>query len=694
MKEYSGDTVRNLALIGPHGAGKTSFAEAMLYVSGASDKLGKVDDGSSSLDYEEEEKKRNMSVNSHIAFCEWDGNLINLVDTPGFSNFLFDTQSSLNVVDGCVLVVGAISGEGAVQGKRYWDMAEGFKLPRMILVNKLDRERTSFDDTVRATEKELGIKVLPITIPIGAEADFKGVIDLIEMKAYTNDPSGKPQAGEIPDDLKDAAASARERIIESVAELDDDLLEKYLNGETLDTDLVYKMLHEGARNSSLFPLFAGSSASLVGVGKFMDSISRFTPSPKEIGPIEAKSKDGEPSEIVPSENGVSQAFVFKTISDPYAGKINIFRVYSGSINGDTTVYNATKESKEKLGHLYKIIGKKEHPLDRALMGDIVAVNKLKETDTGDTLGGDSSALVIEPLEVPQAVLSYAIEPKSRNDEDKLMPSLNRIQEEDPAIQYRIDEETREFLLSGTGQTHVEVVVNKLRDTYGVNVELKTPRVPYRETIRGKAKAEGKYIKQTGGRGQYGDAWVEIEPMPRGGGYEFVNNIVGGAIPKNFIPSVEKGVLEAMKKGVSAGYPVVDVKVTLFDGKYHSVDSSDIAFQIAGSMGFKQAMEQAKPMLLEPIMRMEITIPEESMGDVIGDVNSRRGKVSGVDSQPGSHQINALVPMSEVLSYAPELRSITSGRGNFSMEFSHYEEVPDHLSGKIIAEANKGKESEE
>ena len=684
MKEYGRESVRNVALVAPHGAGKTSLAEALLYLHGATDKLGKVDDGSSVLDYESEEKHRRMSINSHVAFFETKTHIVNLIDTPGFLNFLYETENAIRVVDGAVIVAAAVGGDVSLQLRKYWDMTGD--LPKIIFINKLEKENTSFESTLGSISKELGVKLLPITLPIGQHHDLSGVVDVIEMKAYKYGGGAGFEEIPVPAELEEAARSQREKVIESVAELDDELLEKYLEGEAIDEGKIITMLHEGIREAKIFPVLLGSATHMAGINLLSDAISKYLPSPVERKSIEGLNPAGEKTERKPDGNEPLTAYIFKTISDPYAGKISIFRVFSGAINGDSAVYNSTKHAKEKLGHLHRLVGKKEFPYSPASTGDIAAVNKLKDASTGDTLTDEAHQMVIEAVELPPAVLSYAIEPKSRNDEDKMNPSLARIQEEDPTIHYRIDEETKEFLLSGTGQSHVEVVVNKLRDTYGVNVELKKPRVPYRETIKGKAKAEGKYIKQTGGRGQYGDAWLEVEALPRGGGFEFVNHIVGGVIPKNFIPSVEKGVIEAMKKGVSAGYPVVDMKVTLFDGKYHPVDSSDIAFQIAGSMGFRKAMEDARPVILEPVMKMDITIPDECMGDVIGDVNSRRGKVSGVDSLNGSHVVRALIPMAEVLTYAPELRSITSGRGTFSMDFSHYEEVPDHMVSKIVEEA--------
>lgn len=692
MPEYDRGSIRNIALIAPHGAGKTSLAEAMLFMHGSTDKLGKVDDGSSTLDYESEEKNRNMSINSHVAFFETKNHFINVIDTPGFLNFLYETDSATKMADGAVILVEAIQGETPVQVRKYWDMAGN--IPRLIFINKLDRENTSLEDTVNSISNELGVKALLFTLPIGEEGNFNAVIDYVKMKAYTYDSDGNTQGMPIPEDMLEKAKAAREKIVEAVAELDDELLVKYLDGQEIDEDLMIKMLHQGILDAKIYPVFAGSATNLLGIKALVVGICRYLPSPIERNAITVKNNEGEESQLDPKEDGQAAAYVFKTISDPYAGKISIFRVLSGSIKADATIYNSTKGTKEKLGHLHRLIGKKEYPVDIARCGDIVAVNKLKEAHTGDTFCDEANQIIIPPVDLPSAVLSFAIEPKTRNDEDKLNPSLTKIHEEDPTFQYHMDDETNEFLLSGTGQSHVEVLVNKLRETYGVNVDLHTPRVPYKETIKGTATTEAKYVKQTGGKGQYGVVSINLEPLKRGENFEFVNKIVGGAIPKNYIPSVEKGVLDAMKTGILAGYPVVDVKVTLFDGKFHAVDSSDMAFQIAGSMGFKQGMKEAKPLLLEPVMKMEITIPEDSMGDVIGDVNSRRGKVSGVDSLAGTHIINALIPMSEVLTYAPELRSITSGRGSFTMDFSHYDEVPHQQAEKIIAESSNGTESDE
>lgn len=692
MTDLPRASIRNLAIIGNHGEGKTSVAEAMLFLGGATDKLGSVDNGSSTLEYELEEKNRGMSINSHIAFYEWNNHLVNIIDTPGFMNFLYETESSLKVVDSAMVMLNAVPGV-KTQIRKFWQMASQQGIPKLLFINKLDKERSSFENAITELEKEIQSSIIPLTIPIGKEQDFRGVVDLIEMNAYVYGVDGKYTIEKIPSEIEELAKGHRERIIEAVAELDDELLEKYLEGETLDNYVINNKLREGVLSSSVVPLYVGSATKLIGINIIMNAINRFLPSPIDRRSLMVKDIQGEEKEIFPTLEEATSAYVFKTISDPYAGKISVFRIFSGELKSESNIYISNSKSREKIGQLYRIIGKKQLPVNSALFGDIVTVNKLKNIQTGETISDPSRPVVIPPVTIPQAVMSYAIQPKSRSDEDKLMPSLHRIKEEDPTISFRIDDETKEFLISGTGQTHVEVVVEKLKHSYGVNVELQTPKVPYRETIKGSAKAEGKYIKQTGGRGQYGDAWLDIEPLPRGKDFEFVDKIVGGAIPRNFIPSVEKGVRDALKKGVLAGYPVMDVKVTLFDGKYHTVDSSDIAFQIAGSMGFKKAMEAAHPVLLEPVMRMEIFTPEDSVGDVIGDVNSRRGKVLGVEPQAGGHLIKALLPMGEVLTYAPELRSITSGRGSFTQEFDHYEEVPSHIANRIIEGANKERGSE-
>ncbi len=689
MGDNSVGNVRNIAIIAHHGAGKTSLASAMLYVSGAIDRPPRAEDAVALLDYEESERKRHMSINVHMGFCTWNGGTLNILDTPGFANFLYETESALRVVDAAVVLVSALSGV-KTQTEKYWQMVTDLGLPRILFMNKIDRERANFNNAVADIEKDLGIQPVALTIPIGEEENVRGVVDLIARKAIVYDGDGKGSVAEVPAEMAEEVESWREKVIETVAETDDELLERYLNGETFDDELIYRVISEGVQSGRLTPLVVGSATRPIGVDVLMDAVFNYLPSPLYRPSVKGTDLQGQEVERKPDPDAPLAAAVFKTISDPYAGKISVLRVFSGTLKPDSTVYNSTRRTRERIGHLSKLIGKKQHTVSIAKAGDVVAVNKLKETVTGDTLCDESSPIVIDFPEAEEAVISYAIQPQSRGDEDKLMISLAKIREEDPTIQFKRDEQTGEFLISGSGQVHVEVIVEKLKSTYGVSVDMKTPKVPYKETIKGTAKAEGKYIKQTGGRGQYGDAWIEIEPLPRGAGYEFVDKIVGGVIPRNFIPSVEKGIREAMKHGVLAGYPVTDVRVTLFDGKHHPVDSSDIAFQIAGSMAFKKAMESAQPVLLEPIMSMEIITPDDCLGDVIGDINARRGKVSGVEPQAGGHLIKALVPMAEVLTYAPELRSITSGRGMFTMLFSHYDEVPGALAAKIIEESRAEK----
>ncbi len=696
-QQYNVENIRNIVVVAHGGAGKTSLCEAILYNCGMNDRLGSVDDGNSIMDYEPEEIKRKITISSSIAYVEYNKHLINIVDTPGYANFIEDTKNCMKAVGGAVFIVSAVSGV-KVQTEILWKLADEFQIPKIIFINKLDRERANFERAVGDIEKILGVKPLILQIPIGSEENFKGVIDILEEKAYIyeDNQSGKFKKSDIPDEYKSQVEELKEKAIENIVEVYDELVEKYLGGEEISKDELENALKEGTITGKFVPIVCGSAVKNIGVTQLVDYIISLMPNPTQKASLEAiDKKTGEKIFLEPDPEKPFAGIVFKTISDPFTGRITIFRVFSGSINSDAKVLNTTKDVEERLGQIYKVVGKKLIPIPSAVNGDIVAVTKLKETLTGDTLCDPANPIYIEWMEVSEPVISYSIKPKSKGDEEKVSGALQKLMEEDPTLRVSRDPQTKELILSGMGQVHIEVTVEKLKRKFKVDVDLKTPKIPYKETITKKAKAQGKYKKQSGGRGQYGDCWIEIEPLPRGKGFEFVDKIVGGVIPKQFIPAVEKGIREAMERGVLAGYPVVDVKVTLYDGSHHSVDSSELAFKIAGSLAFQKAAQDAGMVLLEPIMDMEITVPDDVLGDVLGDLNSRRGKVTGVDPIAGGNQlIKAKVPMSEVLTYAPDLRSLTGGRGIFTMKFSHYEEVPSFLAEKIIEEVKKAKESEE
>jgi elongation factor G len=687
MGKYDTEKLRNLGIVAHNSAGKTSLVEAMLFDTGMSTKLGKVDDGSSTMDFEEEEIKRKATLSASLNHCTWNDYSLHIVDTPGISNFLHDTRRCLRVLGGAVVIVSAISGTKA-QTKQIWGWCDQFEVPRIAFVNKMDRERADFLKAVDDMEKSLGARGVVVTMPIGAEESFKGTIDLVKMRArlYKFDEKGGYDEVDIPADLMDEANRLRELLLEAVAEADDELMEKYLEGEALSEEEILRGLREGTLTKVFTPVFCGSATANIGIRQLLDYIVTCLPSPLDKG-IQVGVKPGtkERVERKPSEDEPFSAMVFKTINDPYAGKLTLLRIYSGTLTPDTVVYNPNKDEKERIGNLLELEGKKQVPMQLAAAGDIVAVPKLKVTATGDTLCDLKQQVYYEPLVPLKPVISFALEGKSKGDEDKIYTGLQRLMEEDPTLRVTRDEETKEMVLSGMGQIHLEVAVERLKRKYGADVILKEPKVPYRETIRGSAKVQGKYKKQSGGRGQYGDVWIELEPLPRGEGYEFVDKVVGGVVPRNYIPAVDKGIQEAMHHGPMTKNQVVDFRVTLYDGSHHSVDSSEMAFKVAGSMAFKKAMDLCKPILLEPIMAMEITVPDDCMGDVIGDLNSRRGKVIGVEPQANSQVIRAEVPMAEVLRYAPELRSMTSDRGMFTMEFSKYEEVPSHQTAKILEE---------
>ncbi|TAN41523.1 MAG: elongation factor G [Nitrospirae bacterium] len=696
MSRIETEKIRNVAVIAHSGAGKTSLTEAMLFVSGAIDRMGSIEGGNTTTDHEPEETTRKISVTSAMAHCDWKNTRLNLIDTPGFINFIEDTRGCLKVSDGAVVIVSAISGVKA-ETEKIWKYACEFEVPRIVFINKLDKESANFAMAIDELEKSFEAEGIPLFIPIGEGDKFKGVVDLIAMKAFIKEGNAVKES-EIPADIKASAEDYRKKLVEKVAEADDALLEKYLEGTELTPDEIIKGVREASLTRRFIPVICGAATLNIGTEQLLNSILLCLPSPIEmsrISPIRGKNpKDGKEIERKPVDSEPLTAYVFKTVADPFAGKMSIFRVYSGVLKADSTVLNVNTGTKERVGQVFYLLGKKHVPVQSVGPGEIAAVVKLKDTNVGDTLCEEHHPLLIEKVKFAEPLISYAMAPKSKGDEDKVSIGLHRILEEDPTLRFTRDEESREMILSGMGQVHLEVSLEKLKRKFGVEVVMKTPKIPYRETIKASTKVQGRYKKQSGGRGQFGDCWIEIEPLPRGGGYQWMDKIVGGVIPQQYRPAVEKGIVETMHEGILAGYQIVDMKVTLYDGSYHSVDSSEMAFKIAGSMALKKAFMEAKPALLEPIMKVEIVVPEDTLGTVIGDLNSRRGKVQGVDAQAGSNQkILAVVPMSEMLTYANQLQSITSGRGLYSMEFSHYEETPGHISQKIIAERQKLKAEE-
>jgi len=689
MKKYETNRLRNVALIAHGKAGKTTLAEAMLFDGGASDRLGRVDDGTSIMDFEPEEIKRSLTISSSFNHLEWNKHKINIIDTPGDANFIIDTKNSLQAVDGAVIVIDAVSGV-EVQTEKVWDYASQFALSRLFFISKLDRERANFSQALTEIQKVLTPKAVPLNLPIGAEDSFAGMVDLMTMKAFyfAGDISGKISEGEFPPDLKEEARSAREKLTEAIAESDDALLEKYLDGQELSPEELLQGLRKGVLKKAIFPVLCGSGLKNMGVQPLLDAILQYMPSPSDREPAKGINVVTKAEEVrKPEEGEPFSAFVFKTVADPYAGKLTIFRVWSGTLQPDGTLYNATRQVKERFGQILQLEGKNQKPTESVGAGEIAAVAKLRETTTWDTLCDEKKPILYQGISLPIPPVSFAVQPKSKGDEEKITSSLARLIEEDPTIRLQRGEQTKQMILFGMGQVHMEVTVEKLKRKFGVEVTLQTPKIPYKETIKStKTGIIYRHKKQSGGRGQFAEVHFELSPLPRGTGFEFKNALVGMNVPRNFVPAVEKGVAEALQGGVLANYPVVDVKVKFYDGKSHEVDSSEIAFKIAALMAFKKGMTETNPVLLEPIMNVEVFVPDEYMGDVIGDLNSRRGRVLGVEPRPKGQVIKAQVPLAEVLKYAPDLTSMTSGRGSFSMELSHYEEVPAHLTEKIVAAA--------
>jgi len=681
------DQVRNVGLIGHSGCGKTSVAEAILYDSKAIKRLGRVDDGSSSMDFEPEEIKRKVSLGTAFHPYSWKNARFNLIDTPGENDFLSDTKVCLQAAEGAVVIVDAVDSI-KVGTEKVWAFSEEYSLPRLIFINKLDRERADFYKVIEEIERTFSIQTTPIYLPIGTESDFTGVVNLISLKShlYKNDGSGSFRDGDIPDSMGAKVDTWREKIMENIVEANDDIMEKYLDGQELTPKELEETFIEGVKSGIVVPVVPGSAILNIGIGQLLDVIDQSVPFPTERGTVKGHRMDGEEEMRFDAvDEAPFSAIVFKTLVDPFAGKLNLFKVMSGKVGSESSIFNSTKKAKERLGQLLLVEGKRQTPIESAHAGDIAAVAKLKETRTGDTFCQEDNPIVFRPAEPFPPTISFAIEAREKENEDKLYSSLARLVEEDPTLKVDRDQSTSEIILSGTGQIHLENTRDKLKRKFGVEIDLKTPKVPYRETIKNlREKVIYRHKKQTGGRGQFAEVHFDISPLKRGEGFVFEEALVGMNVPRNFVPAVEKGIVEAMRSGVLAGYPVVDVKVRFHDGKSHEVDSSEMAFKIAASMCFKRAAQEATPILLEPIMHMEITVPEDVMGDVIGDLNGRRGRVLGMDSKGKDQVIRAEVPLAEVLRYSFDLTSMTGGRGSFQMRHSHYEEVPAQLAEKIVA----------
>ncbi|MDW7684313.1 MAG: elongation factor G [Bacillota bacterium] len=692
MKNYPTEKIRNVALVSHGGAGKTSLAEAMIYTTGGTNRLGKTDAGTTTTDFDPEEIKRQITINTSLAPVEWSGVKINLLDTPGYFDFIGDVAGALRVADAAVVVVSATSGV-EVGTEKVWTYADENKLPRLVFINRMDRENANFDKALAQLQEFFGLNVVPVQIPIGAEASFKGVVDLVTMKAGIFSGDGKKiSEEEIPADLADTAAANREKLIEAVAESDDDLLMKYLEGEPLSDQEVIEGLRKGTLSGKIVPVLCGSATQNFGTQPLLEMISSALPSPADVGEVKAI-EDGKETTVKIDASGPVSALVFKTFADPFVGKISYFKVYSGTLTADTQVYNVNKDKPERLGQIFTMLGKNQINLDQVTSGDIAAVAKLQVTVTGDTLCEKNYCAEFPPVFFPEPVTTFAVEPKKQGEEDKVAAGLARFLEEDPTFRMERSTEVKQTLISGMGELHLEIITSRLANKFGVEVDLTLPKIPYKETIRGTAKVEGKHKKQSGGRGQFGHVWIEFSPLPSGEYFEFEDKIFGGSVPRQYIPAVEKGLREALEAGILAGYPVVDIKASLYDGSYHNVDSSEMAFKIAANLAFKKGVEQATPVLLEPVMHVEVTVPEQFMGDIMGDMNSRRGRILGMEPSDGIQVIKAQVPMSEMLKYAIDLRSMTQGRGSFTMKFDHYEEVPAHIAEKVIAEA-KAQRAEE
>jgi elongation factor G len=693
MKVYSGSEIRNVAIVGHNDTGKTTLVSQLLFTAGAMTRQGRVEDGTTVTDFDPDEIERKHSISTAVAFAEWRDTKINLIDTPGFGIFIMEAKGALRVADSAVVVVSGVTGV-EVTTEKVWKFTEEYALPRLIIVNKMDRDRASLGRTLEALQKRFGKNVVPIQLPIGEEKDFRGVIDLVAMKAfiYHADGSGKFDTTDIPAELKSEADGWREKLIEKVAEGDDTLMEKFFEQGGLSQEELLDGLKREVAHHEIYPVLFSSASHNIGGQAILDAFVALLPSPDEVKTLDGTNIKGEKLTFDRRPEAFPAALVFKTFSDPFSGRVSLFRVYSGTMQSDHAYWNTKREHEERFGKLQVLQGKQQIPVGELRAGDIGAVAKLKDTYTGDTIAAKDHQIVLDHVQYPEAAIAFAVEPKARGDEDKLGSAIGRIIEEDPTIKFARDEQTKEFLISGQGQLHVEIVVAKLKKKYNVDVVLHPPKVPYRETITKPADAHGRHKKQSGGHGQFADCKISVEPLPRGADFEFVDEIFGGSIPRQYIPAVEKGIQDARVKGYLAGFPMVDFRVRLKDGQYHDVDSSEMAFKIAGSLAYQEAMEKARPTLLEPIMHVDINAPSEYVGDIMGDLNSRRGRVEGVDAEEEMQTVKARVPLAEMLTYGSTLRSITQGRGSFHMEYSHYEEVPRGLQDKIITDSKKAKEA--
>lgn len=695
LKKYKVDQLRNLAVVSHGGAGKTTLAEAMLYLSGGVDRFGKVDEGTSTMDYDPDEVKRKISINASVAPVEWKDHKINFIDTPGYSDFVGEVVGALRVADSVLVAVDAVSGV-EVGTELMWRRVEEYDLPRMIVISRMDRENANFNKAVESLTEIFGNRVAVAQIPIGEGDKFRGVVDLIKMKAYVwEDASGKKFVEtDIPADLADIAEEHREKLIEFAAESDEELLDKYLEGEALTEDDIKAGLAKAVLSRSAYPVFCISGMKLIGIQPLMDAIISLCPSPVAVGPVKGIVPNSEDTiERKPEETEPFSALVFKTMADPFVGKITMFRVYSGVVKSDSQVYNASRDKTERFGQIFLTKGKQQVAVSEVGPGDIAGVAKLADTTTGDTLADKDNPIILPKIQFPSSVLSMAVKPKSKGDEDKISQGLARLMEEDPTLKYDKDAESSELVVSGMGEVHLDIMADRLKRKFGVEVTLEEPKIPYRETIKNTVKVEGKHKKQTGGRGQYGHVWIEMSPLPAGSGFEFEDKVFGGAVPRQFIPAVEKGLREALPEGgVLAGFPLIDIKCSLYDGSSHPVDSSEMAFKIAAQLALKKGCQDANPIILEPILKVEVTVPEEYMGDVMGDFNKKRGRILGMEPEGRYQVVKALVPMSEMAKYSIDLRAMTGGRATFTTEFSHYEEAPANIAARVIEEAKKEKEA--